>query len=235
MGKKRSKNENADVSNTTDDGRKRKHVESTEDPISEVFKPKKVKKKKKHDEDEEDQIKTEEVHEVTSDVIGKKSKKKKKNKNKEETVDMEDESGTKINKDSVEEVPKKKKREKVKKDRTLEAFENLKKSKGEAEDDDDGENEDGDQPKSKKKVKKVKKVDHVHETKGQNRALIYLEAWNSAQNGDSGSGWKFEKCRQIWLLANVYNSDRIPDSKFDTLLKYMDSIKGKSREAALGM
>ena len=106
----------------------------------------------------------------------------------------------------------------------------MKKSKGEDED----ENEDADQPKSKKKIKKVKKVDHVHETKGQNRALVYLEAWNSVQNDDSGSGWKFEKCRQIWLLANVYNSERIPDSKFDTLLKYMDSIKGKSRESALG-
>jgi hypothetical protein len=48
------------------------------------------------------------------------------------------------------------------------------------------------------------------------------------------SDWKFEKCRQIWLLANAYNDERIPDSRFDALLKYTDSIKGKMREAFLG-
>ena len=35
----------------------------------------------------------------------------------------------------------------------------------------------------------------VHESKGQSKALQYLQTW--ASDRDS---WKFEKCRQIWLL-----------------------------------
>jgi WKF domain len=64
--------------------------------------------------------------------------------------------------------------------------------------------EDAEEPKkSKKRDKKLKKVDHVHETKGQGRALRYLDGWNEMQNGKAG--WKFEKCRQIWLLDHAYD------------------------------
>lgn len=35
----------------------------------------------------------------------------------------------------------------------------------------------------------------VHETKGQAKAVEYLQLWESDR-----SSWKFEKCRQIWLL-----------------------------------
>ena len=68
----------------------------------------------------------------------------------------------------------------------------------------------------------------IHETKGQTKALQYLKQWD--EDRDS---WKFEKCRQIWLLQNCYDLSKIPDAKFDTLLKYMASIKGKMRESAL--
>ena len=35
----------------------------------------------------------------------------------------------------------------------------------------------------------------VHESKGQSKALQYLQTWASDREN-----WKFEKCRQIWLL-----------------------------------
>ncbi len=84
-------------------------------------------------------------------------------------------------------------------------------------------------PKRKGGKKKAKDPEHVHETAGQGKALKYLEAW------DRGDGeWKFEKCRQIWLLENCYDARKVPDENFDTLLKYVASIKGRMREMALG-
>ena len=35
----------------------------------------------------------------------------------------------------------------------------------------------------------------VHETKGQAKAISYLKTWHTDREN-----WKFEKCRQIWLL-----------------------------------
>ena len=34
-----------------------------------------------------------------------------------------------------------------------------------------------------------------HESKGQSKAIQYLKTWASDRDN-----WKFEKCRQIWLL-----------------------------------
>ena len=39
----------------------------------------------------------------------------------------------------------------------------------------------------------------VHESKGMSKALRYLKTWNEDRNS-----WKFEKCRQIWLLNVSY-------------------------------
>ena len=141
--------------------------------------------------------------------------------------------------DTIEEgSKKKKKKEKPKRDKSLDAFNDLKSCKEDGENDDAVEtdqydNED-DQKKTKKKNKKVKSVDHIHETKGHSRALKYLDAWNDSTNGKKDSGWKFEKCRQNWLVSHAYDKDRIPDSKFDVLLKYLNSIKGKMRGEVLG-
>ena len=63
--------------------------------------------------------------------------------------------------------------------------------------------------KKKGKKKKVKNPDHVHESVGQGKAIRYLETWAN----DRGN-WKFEKCRQIWLLQNCYDSVKIPDDKY---------------------
>lgn len=88
-------------------------------------------------------------------------------------------------------------------------------------------------PKRKKEKDKAKKKlameNHIHETVGQSKALRYLENW-SEERGN----WKFEKCRQIWLLQNCYDLVKINDQKFDILLEYMGTIKGKMREMAIG-
>ena len=82
--------------------------------------------------------------------------------------------------------------------------------------------------KDKKKKQEQESGGHVHESAGQGKALKYLERWDT-----DNDNWKFEKCRQIWLLQNCYDLVKIPDAKFDTLLKYMASIRGKMRESAL--
>jgi hypothetical protein len=233
------KTENDVNPNGVEKSRKRKHVVAEEKQVEEVavesvVRKKKDKKKKK----DQEEVKQTKVEDVVGQENVEESKGKKKKKNKKEKL----KNGTKILEENGEELQhrdhelqasqKKIKKEKTKRDKTLDAFNSLKKSKGDVEPDKINENE-GEEPK-KKKVKKVKKLDHVHETKGQGRALRYLDAWQLAQNGDGSSGWKFEKCRQIWLLAHVYDSDRIPDSKFDTMLKYMESIKGMMRKQAIG-
>ena len=76
--------------------------------------------------------------------------------------------------------------------------------------------------KGKDKKKKEQPEGHVHESAGQGKALKYLEKWDTDHDS-----WKFEKCRQIWLLQNCYDLAKIPDARFDTLLKYMASIRGK--------
>merc|ERR1712080_719324 len=79
--------------------------------------------------------------------------------------------------------------------------------------------------KRKKKSAASSEEPRIHETK----ALRYLTTWvEDRQN------WKFEKCRQIWLLQNCYDPTKVPDKTFPSLLDYMDSVRGKMREMALG-
>jgi len=68
----------------------------------------------------------------------------------------------------------------------------------------------------------------VHETKGMNKALDYLKTWQNDR-----ASWKFEKCRQIWLLHNAYDIKRMNEENFSVLLEYIDSIKGAMRGVTL--
>ena len=68
---------------------------------------------------------------------------------------------------------------------------------------------------------------------GENKALRYLQTWEESQT-DETVLWKFEKCRQIWLLQNAFDTQKISDDKFDILLKYMCSIKGHMRDTIKG-
>lgn len=80
------------------------------------------------------------------------------------------------------------------------------------------------QRKNRNKKKKGKEG-AVHESKGMNKALRYLKTWM-----EDRSNWKFEKCRQIWLLHNAYDVERISETNFPLLLEYMTSIRGAMRD-----
>jgi len=70
--------------------------------------------------------------------------------------------------------------------------------------------------------------DSVHESKGMSKALLYLKTWE-----EDRESWKFEKCRQIWLLHNAYNDSKVSDILFPSLLSYMSSVKGGMREGVM--
>jgi len=69
--------------------------------------------------------------------------------------------------------------------------------------------------------------DSVHESKGMGKALRYLKTWSEERDS-----WKFEKCRQIWLLNNAYDESKVSEEVFPSLLSYMASIKGGMRQGA---
>jgi len=85
----------------------------------------------------------------------------------------------------------------------------------------------------KKKSKKVKNPSHVHETNAQNRSILYLKLWDDDKNGVSNTKWKFEKCRQIWLLSNCFDNKKIPKKEFKLLIEYMKTIQGRMLEASI--
>ena len=81
----------------------------------------------------------------------------------------------------------------------------------------------------KKKKKKQKQVtDEALQLESEKRhmeqALDYLRKWDT--NRDE---WKFEKLKQIRLLKNALNPSFIEEDDFETLLKYVGTIKGKAR------
>jgi len=80
----------------------------------------------------------------------------------------------------------------------------------------------------KNKNKKNKDPESVHESKGMGKALRYLKTWS-----EDRESWKFEKCRQIWLLHNAYDVLRVSDKIFPSLLCYIESVKGGMREKTL--
>merc|ERR1711860_206118 len=83
-----------------------------------------------------------------------------------------------------------------------------------------------------KRDKSKKDPNHVHESKGQSKAIRYLKDWHAHHTGESEE-WKFEKCRQIWLLQNAYDSKKICKEDFKVLLKYMKSIQGRAKIGVL--
>jgi len=93
---------------------------------------------------------------------------------------------------------------------------------------DDNEKTGLDKNKKSKKSKKGKESESVHESKGMSKALRYLKSWD-----EDRTNWKFEKCRQIWLLHNAYDNSKVPDSVFPSLLRYISSIKGAMRQQAV--
>ncbi|KAM9209282.1 protein cholesin isoform 1-T1 [Dugong dugon] len=60
---------------------------------------------------------------------------------------------------------------------------------------------------------------------GATLALDYLCSW-----AQKHQDWKFQKTRQTWLLVHMYDSDKVPDEHFPTLLAYLEGLKGQARE-----
>ena len=89
---------------------------------------------------------------------------------------------------------------------------------------------------SKRKKKKLKKQkggtstgsESSKELAGCSKALSYLKTW--AEDRES---WKFEKCRQIWLINHIYDVDNLPEDYFPSLIEYLGSIKGGMRDKVL--
>jgi len=89
---------------------------------------------------------------------------------------------------------------------------------------------------SKRKKKQLKKEkggiatgsESSKELAGCSKALSYLKTW--AEDRES---WKFEKCRQIWLINHIYDTENVPEDSFPSLIEYLGSIKGGMREKVL--
>ncbi|XP_042336567.1 uncharacterized protein C7orf50 homolog isoform X2 [Sceloporus undulatus] len=59
-------------------------------------------------------------------------------------------------------------------------------------------------------------------------ALNYLTNWS-----ESPREWKFQKTRQTWLLLHMYDKEKVPDSYFSILLRYLEGLQGNARETTV--
>jgi hypothetical protein len=57
-------------------------------------------------------------------------------------------------------------------------------------------------------------------------AASYLSSW---KHRDAGSGWKFNKNTQSWLLRHMYESEKCPKATFTLLLEYLVGCQGITR------
>ncbi|KAA0705035.1 hypothetical protein E1301_Tti017822 [Triplophysa tibetana] len=59
-------------------------------------------------------------------------------------------------------------------------------------------------------------------------ALEYLSCWSERKDE-----WKFQKTRQTWLLQNMFDRVKVPDSYFGVLLAYLEGLRGSAKEKTL--
>ncbi|CAH2307233.1 Hypothetical predicted protein [Pelobates cultripes] len=59
-------------------------------------------------------------------------------------------------------------------------------------------------------------------------SLQYLKSWSEKRKD-----WKFQKTRQIWLLQNMYDQEKISDDYFPILLEYLEGLKGSARDTTV--
>ncbi|CAG9766308.1 unnamed protein product [Ceutorhynchus assimilis] len=84
---------------------------------------------------------------------------------------------------------------------------------------------------SNRSIKKRKHAKILEEKKVQielelqQKALNYLSKWKHSK-----SEWKFEKLRQIWLQQNLFDSSKVPDEFWDTVVQYFNGAQGQSRQ-----
>ena len=114
----------------------------------------------------------------------------------------------------------------------------------EGEDADDDAKEEPKKQKLERAKKPIKVVKPTYARTSSHPALHYLRAWG-AKNAD----WKFQKVRQMYLLHNMYNANRISgmliqslpfdhthslaDADFKIMLEYLRGMKGSGRTLTL--
>ncbi|XP_075930346.1 protein cholesin [Petromyzon marinus] len=59
-------------------------------------------------------------------------------------------------------------------------------------------------------------------------SLEYLKSWATDKEQ-----WKFQKLRQTWLLQHMYDAEKVPDSYFRILLKYLAGLKGQAKDTTI--
>jgi len=91
-------------------------------------------------------------------------------------------------------------------------------------------------PSSTRKASRKRK----HKTvKDPAEAALYLTRWkadrdakesdNKANNNSNGSGWKFNKNTQSWLIRHMYEADKLSKSTFGLLLEYLHGMPSNSQ------
>lgn len=88
--------------------------------------------------------------------------------------------------------------------------------------------------KKKQKKKKAKKPqetanrDDEKSAKARNLSIEYLRLWKR----DRGS-WNFQKVRQVWLLKNMYNEEKLTEEDFGIMLEYLEGLSGIARKTTV--
>ncbi|RVE59620.1 hypothetical protein OJAV_G00190550 [Oryzias javanicus] len=83
----------------------------------------------------------------------------------------------------------------------------------------------------KKKLKAEGRTDEKTAAAGPSasqQALEYLTCW-----AENRSMWKFQKTRQTWLLQHMFDSEKIPDEKFSSLVQYLEGLRGMARDTTV--
>merc|ERR1712062_458336 len=84
--------------------------------------------------------------------------------------------------------------------------------------------------KTLKKRKQISIPKKPKQIKNPNDVLNYLKMW---KNCKSGSGWKFNKNTQSWILRHMYTILLVNKEMFTLIVSYLDGLKGESRKRVL--
>ena len=74
-------------------------------------------------------------------------------------------------------------------------------------------------------AKKKKRSANRH-VKDPAEAASYLSSW---KHRDAGSGWRFNKNTQSWLLRHMYETEKVPKPTFTLLVDYLEGCQGITR------
>ena len=74
-------------------------------------------------------------------------------------------------------------------------------------------------------AKKKKRSANRH-VKDPAEAASYLSSW---KHRDAGSGWRFNKNTQSWLLRHMYETEKVPKPTFTLLVDYLVGCQGITR------